>query len=194
MPSKRRGRSRSGAKVRPSRPRPRRSRARAAREAIEAVRRSPLEPDLPVDPNAPLAALDPDVLEVLDDTQTLAEDEPGDRKIVGEDTIDRKRGTVLTGGDVDAAWDEVDAGEEAVGGSTPTPDQDVVDDLGRAVGVTYSDTEPLRPEEKEMQRDEKRWEMDPASSPDYQERQRALRTQKRKRVTKSSRGSGRPSR
>jgi hypothetical protein len=29
-------------------------------------------------------------------------------------------------------------------------------DLGRAVGVTYSDTAPLRPEEKEMQRDEKR--------------------------------------
>ena len=113
-------------------------------------------------------------METLEDTQTLAEEEPG------KDTVDRKRGTILTGGDVDAAWDEVDVGEETVGGSTPTPDQDVVDDLGRAAGVTYSDTEPLRPEEKERERDEKRWEMDPASAPDYQERQRALRTTKRR--------------
>jgi hypothetical protein len=122
-------------------------------------------------------------LEVLTDTQTLAEEEP--------DTIDRKRATVLTGGDVDAALDEVDVGEETVGGSTPTPDQDVVDDLGRAVGVTYSDTEPLRPEEKEARRDEKRWEMDPASSPDYQERQRALREREKpaRAKRKSPRGS-----
>jgi hypothetical protein len=140
--------------------------------------RAPLEPDVLVDPDAPLAALDANALEVLTDTQTLAEEGRGE-------TIDRKRGTVLTGGDVDAAWDEVDVGEETVGGSTPTPDQDVVDDLGRAVGVTYSDTEPLRPEEKEAQRDEKRWEMDPASSPDYAERQRALRA-KRKRPTGSA--------
>jgi len=107
-----------------------------------------------------------------------------------DESIDRKRGTVLTGGDVDAAWDEVDVGEETVGGSTPTPDQDRVDDLGRAAGVTYSDTEPLRPEEKEMQRDEKRWELDPASSPDYPERQRELR-ERRKRPTGSARARSR---
>ena len=141
------------------------------------MRRAPLEPEIPVDPDAPLAALDDDAVDVLTDTQTVEGDEqPG--------SIDQKRGTVLTGGDVDAAWDEVDVGEETVGGSTPTPDQDRVDDLGRAAGVTYSDTEPLRPEEKERQRDEKRWEMDPASSPDYADRQRELRA-KRKRPTGS---------
>src|SRR5579862_3196371 len=145
MPAKRK-RS-SGRSTKKVRPRPRRTPQR---------RRSPL---------------DANVLEVLNDTQTVAEESP-------QDNIDRKRGTILTGGDVDAAWDEVDVGEETVGGSTPTPDQDVVDDLGRAAGVTYSDSEPLRPEEKEMERDEKRWEMDPASSPDYQERQRALRKTK----------------
>src|SRR4029077_5451497 len=91
-----------------------------------------------------------------------------------QDSIDRKRGTILAGGDVDAAWDEVDVGEETVGGSTPTPDQDVVDDLGRAVGVTYSDTEPLRPEEKEARRDERRWELDPASAEDYPARAREV--------------------
>lgn len=187
MPAKRSGASRSSTRGGRGRARAgrHRSRARASR-AIEAVRRAPLEPELPIDPNAPIAAPDPDALEVLQDTQTLAEEEPGDRKIVGADTVDRKRGTVLTGGDVDAAWDEVDVGEETVGGSTPTPDQDVVDDLGRAAGVTYSDTEPLRPEEKEMERDEKRWETDPASSPDYQERLRELRAPKRDRVSKSA--------
>ena len=42
----------------------------------------------------------------------------------------------LSGGDVDADWRRAfDSGEEAVGGSAPTPDQDVVDELGRALGV-----------------------------------------------------------
>src|ERR1041385_4113812 len=129
------------------------ARSRGNRAASEAVRRAPLEPEVPVDPDAPLAALDDDAVEALEDTQTLAGEGPG------KDSVDRKRGTILTGGDVDAAWDEVDVGEETVGGSTPTPDQDVVDDLGRAAGGTYSDTEPLLPEEKEKERDERRWEM-----------------------------------
>jgi len=176
MPGKRKRSSGSKTKARPSRKS--RRRARPRRKAIEAVRRAPLAPEIPIDPDAPLVALDADALDVLADTQTLGEGEQS------EENIDRKRGTVLTGGDVDAAWDEVDVGEETVGGSTPTPDQDVVDDLGRAAGVTYSDTEPLRPEEKEMQRDENRWELDPASSPDYPERQRALRAKR-----KSPRGS-----
>jgi len=171
MPAKRKrssGRSAKKARARPRRTK-QRQRSRATRAAIEAVRRAPLEPAVPVGADATRVAIDVDALEVLESTQTLAEDKPGGN------TVDRERGTILTGGDVDAAWDEVDVGEETVGGSTPTPDQDVVDDLGRAAGVTYSDTEPLRPEEKERERDEKRWEMDPASAPDYQERQRARR-------------------
>ena len=76
---------------------------------------------------------------------------------------------VLSGGDVDAAWDD-DSGEETVGGSNPTPDQDEVDELGQAVGVTYSDTEPLHTTEKVERRDDARWELDPASADDYQAR------------------------
>jgi hypothetical protein len=178
--SQRRGRTQQVKALRRRRRSPARARTPAAREAIEEVRRAPLQPEIPVNPDAPVAALDPDALEVLNQTQALAEDQPGSG-VVGEDSVDRKRGTVLTGGDVDAAWDEVDVGEETVGGSTPTPDQDVVDDLGRAAGVTYSASEPLRPEEKIVERDEKRWEVDPASSEDYQERERALRRRRRKR-------------
>jgi len=70
----------------------------------------------------------------------------------------------LSGGDIDARWDEADsAGDEAVAGSTATPDQNGVDDLGRAMGVTYQDDEALRAGEKERSRDEHRWELDPAS-------------------------------
>ncbi|MCA1554480.1 MAG: DUF6335 family protein, partial [Chloroflexi bacterium] len=60
-------------------------------------------------------------------------------------------------------WDRSDIGEEGVGGTTPTPDQDVVDELGAAVGVTYEDTEELDIEDKLMKRDTDRWELDPRS-------------------------------
>jgi Family of unknown function (DUF6335) len=74
---------------------------------------------------------------------------------------------VITGGDIDAAWDQAAAGEEAVGGSNPTPDQDLVDEIGRAVGVNYEDAEPLDMTEKVERRDEQRWELHPASSEDF---------------------------
>jgi uncharacterized protein DUF6335 len=76
----------------------------------------------------------------------------------------------LAGGDLDAAWDRADEGEETVGGSSPTPDQDLVDEIGEALGLSYQDNEPLRIEEKLEKRDAQRWELNPASSEDYPER------------------------
>lgn len=71
---------------------------------------------------------------------------------------------ILSGGDLDAAWDQAaDAGEEAVGGSVATPDQDVVEELGEAVGLVYDDDEPLRTAEILEERDHHRWELDPES-------------------------------
>jgi hypothetical protein len=79
----------------------------------------------------------------------------------------------LSGGDLDADWQSADqGGEETVGGSTPTPDQDMVDELGRAVGVTFSDTEPLRDKLKE--RDRERWELNPASADDQEDADQPL--------------------
>jgi hypothetical protein len=75
-----------------------------------------------------------------------------------------------TAGDIDADWERADVGEETPGGSTPTPDQDVVDEIGEAVGLTYEDDEPLDTEEKVAERDRHRWELDPASSEDYNDR------------------------
>ena len=53
-----------------------------------------------------------------------------------------------------------------MGGSTPTPDQDVVDELGEALGITYNDGEELNTEDKLDARDQHRWELDPASQDD----------------------------
>jgi hypothetical protein len=75
----------------------------------------------------------------------------------------------LTAGDVDADWEGAySTGEEAPGGDNPTPDQDVVEEIGRALGVEYQDNEELH--EKVAERDEHRWELDPASSEDYGDR------------------------
>lgn len=76
----------------------------------------------------------------------------------------------LSGGDLDADWARADIGDETVGGSAPTPDQDIVEELGEAVGLTYEDNEPLNTGEKVEERDRKRWELDPASSEDYNDR------------------------
>ena len=77
----------------------------------------------------------------------------------------------LTGGDVDADWESAySVGDEAPGGDNPTPDQDIVDDIGKAVGIEYQDTEELKGADKVEKRDRKRWELDPASSEDWDDR------------------------
>ena len=78
---------------------------------------------------------------------------------------------VITGGDIDADWESAySVGDEAPGGDNPTPDQDIVDDIGKALGVQYEDNEELKGEKKISDRDKKRWELDPASSDDYEDR------------------------
>lgn len=77
----------------------------------------------------------------------------------------------ITGGDPDVSVEDAYfAGEEAPGGDNPTPDQDIVDDIGRALGVEYQDSEELRAGDKVAERDKRRWELDPASSEDYRSR------------------------
>jgi hypothetical protein len=65
----------------------------------------------------------------------------------------------LTGGDMDADWHGAAAvGEEAVGGSVATPDQDVVDELGAALGVPQApDAEVVTAAEILTERDRHRW-------------------------------------
>ena len=77
----------------------------------------------------------------------------------------------ITGGDVDVdVEDAYFTGDEAPGGDNPSPDLEVVDDIGKALGVEYADNEELQGSPKVIERDKHRWEMDPASSEDYKDR------------------------
>ncbi|HIK07451.1 MAG TPA: hypothetical protein IGS40_22625 [Trichormus sp. M33_DOE_039] len=78
----------------------------------------------------------------------------------------------LTGGDVDAYWQDADSvGDEAVGGTAPTPDQNVTEEIEAAVGLAMDDNEMLHTQDILERRDDARWELDPTSAEDYQERQ-----------------------
>ncbi|MBE9097346.1 hypothetical protein IQ252_26420 [Tychonema sp. LEGE 07203] len=77
----------------------------------------------------------------------------------------------VNGGDGDAAAETEQAtGEELVGGSAPTPDQDMVDELGAAAGIEMADGAILHTTDMLEHRDESRWELDPSSAEDRQER------------------------
>ncbi|MGE4055788.1 MAG: DUF6335 family protein [Vicinamibacterales bacterium] len=77
----------------------------------------------------------------------------------------------ITAGDPDVDVEQAYfSGESAPGGDNPTPDQDVVDEIGEALGLQYQDNEELRSGEKLNERDRHRWEFDPASSEDYRDR------------------------
>lgn len=78
---------------------------------------------------------------------------------------------VLTGGDIDANYEQANAvGDESVGGTVATPDMDIVDDLGKAVGLEMSDFNYMHTNEILEGRDDRRWELEPRSAEDYDER------------------------
>jgi hypothetical protein len=71
-------------------------------------------------------------------------------------------GPELTGGDPDADWKRAaSAGEESPGGTVSTPDQNVVDDIGEALGVPRAPDEELRMSQEILEgRDDYRWEQE----------------------------------
>jgi hypothetical protein len=114
----------------------------------------------------PESELDREIAEDFQERQNLSEE--------GRDQLARKLrdhhqlSPVLSAGDVDAAWDTArESGEETFTGHAPTPDQDRVDEMGAAAGLTYKDDEPLQ-YGKVAKRDERRWELDPRSGQEEQ--------------------------
>lgn len=76
---------------------------------------------------------------------------------------------LLSGGDIDAQWEMAEStGDETAGASTTTPDQNVTDEWGDAIGISYGASEPLHCGVRE--RDHHRWELNPASAEDYRDR------------------------
>jgi hypothetical protein len=71
------------------------------------------------------------------------------------------------GGDPDADWEGVnDSGTETISGDNPTPDQSLVEENARAVGVTFEDNEELEFIDKIERRDRDRYELDESSKTD----------------------------
>ncbi|MGH2537354.1 MAG: DUF6335 family protein [Candidatus Promineifilaceae bacterium] len=148
--------------------------------------------DAPLDENQPAGANQPlsweSMLELLEDgdvSEALAEelDDYTTSEDVIEDFADRQAINAGGGGrlreklrqhhaetpqlsadDIDAAWEQADVGQETVGGSAHTPDQDQVDELGEAAGITYADDEPLETRDRLAERDRRRWELEPGSA------------------------------
>lgn len=116
---------------------------------------------------------DPEVAAVFESEKHGHGARSGGRQMMREIEEESGFSRELSGGDMDA--DVMDAefvGDETVGGDNATPDQDIVDEIGLAAGLVYEDNEPLRTTEKVEERDRHRWELDPASAEDYQDRMR----------------------
>jgi hypothetical protein len=119
------------------------------------------------DLHTPTEPVDPEVQEEFDEAEQLGRS--GARILRQKLREHPETSPEVTAGDLDAAWDRPDVGEESPGGSVATPDQDIVEDVGKALGLTFEDNEAVDPRKLEK-RDKERWELDPASSEDYQER------------------------
>ena len=71
----------------------------------------------------------------LDLDRTASAARSGRRGLLEKFAEHTETSPAMTGGDVDADWESAySVGDEAPGGDNPTPDQDIVDDIGRAVG------------------------------------------------------------
>lgn len=119
---------------------------------------------------------DPDVAEVFESDQHGHGAHSGGQQMQHHMKEQHGFDRDLNAGDVDVDVEDASmVGEEAVGGGNPTPDQDIVDEIGQAVGLEYQDNEELHTTDKVEERDRHRWELDPASSEDYRERSRRRR-------------------
>ena len=68
------------------------------------------------------------------------------------------------GGDLDADWEDVNqSGSETFAGDSPTPDQSMVEENARAIGVSFEDNEELDFLGKIEKRDRKRYELEEQS-------------------------------
>ena len=104
---------------------------------------------------------DPEIEEFMEDEIARAPKDP-------ELLVQRLRNTAASpadsGGDIDADWEDVNqSGSETVAGDNPTPDQSIVEENARAIGVSFEDNEELEFIDKIERRDRDRFELDESS-------------------------------
>src|SRR5688572_9448279 len=102
--------------------------------------------------------------DVSEDARLMSSARAGHDELRSEMKKHTESSPALIAGDVDAKWQDAYAlGDEAPGGDNMTPGQDRVDDIGKALGIEYADDEELLGGDEILERDEHRWELDPAS-------------------------------
>jgi hypothetical protein len=111
--------------------------------------------------------------DVNDDSRLMSSARAGHDELRSEMKKHTESSPALTAGDVDAKWQDAYAlGDEAPGGDNMTPDQGRVDDIGKALGIEYADDEELLGGDELIERDEHRWELNPASKDEEEDEDR----------------------
>jgi hypothetical protein len=109
--------------------------------------------------NDPEFVPDPEIEEFMEEEIAHAPKDP-------DQLAHRLRNTAAspadTGGDLDADWEDV-SGSETFAGDSPTPDQSMVEENARAIGVSFEDNEELDFLGKIEKRDRKRYELEEQS-------------------------------
>lgn len=111
--------------------------------------------------NNPDYVPDPEIEEFMEEEIAHAPKDPGQ-------LAERLRNTAAspmdTGGDFDADWEDVnESGSETFAGDSPTPDQSIVEENARAMGISFEDNEELDFLGKIERRDRKRFELEQQS-------------------------------
>ena len=112
--------------------------------------------------NDPADVPDPEIEQFMEEEIARAPKDPG--QLAQRLRDNTSASPADSGGDLDASWEDVnDSGEESVAGDNPTPDQSLVEENARAVGVSFEDNEELEFIDKIDRRDRNRFELDPLS-------------------------------
>src|SRR3989454_4484239 len=115
--------------------------------------------------NNPDYVPDPEIEEFMEEEILRA---PKDPELLAQRLRNNTAASPLdAGGDLDAAWEDVnESGSETVAGDNPTPDQSIVEENARALGVSFEDNEELEFIDKIERRDRDRFELDERSKKD----------------------------
>ena len=112
--------------------------------------------------NNPNFVPDPDIEEFMEEEISRA---PRDPELLAQRLRNNTSSSPRdAGGDLDANWEDVnESGAESFAGDNPTPDQSLVEENAKAIGVSYEDNEELEFLDKIEKRDRERFELEESS-------------------------------
>lgn len=111
--------------------------------------------------NDPNYVPDPEIEEFMEEEIAHA---PKDPELLAQRLRNTAASPQDAGGDLDADWEDVNnSGSESIAGDSPTPDQSLVEENAKAVGVSFEDNEELDFLNKIVKRDRDRYELEEQS-------------------------------